>query len=76
MSHWYDKLIFKNMLNSLETNGHPFPYYLDESTFNFRGVKGNAWFLFNVSMIFSASHLGLFSLPLSRKKDARLMKIY
>ena len=58
------------MLNPLERNGHSFPYYLDESTFNFKGVKGNFCFLFNVSMIFSASHLGLFCLHMSHKKDA------
>ena len=62
-------------------------YQLDESTFMFRGVRNDFYFLSHFSMKFlyanriapdgtprsAASHLGLFCLPMSHKKDARLI---
>ena len=68
------------------TNGLSHPY-LDESIFILRGIRSNFSFLFHFSMkIMSAnrlapdgrprfvvSHLGLFCLPMSHKKDARLI---
>ena len=61
-------------------------YQLNESTFIFRGVRCDFYFLFNFSMKFlqanriapdgtprsAASHLGLYCLPMSHKRDARL----
>ena len=72
-------------INSLVTNGLYHPYYSDESIFNFRGFRSNFTFSFHFSMKFvsvnrivaegtprfAASHLGLFCLPMSHKKDAR-----
>ena len=69
------------------TNGLSHPYHLDESTFIFRGIRSDFSFLFHFSMKimsanriapdgtlrFAASHLGLFCLPMSHKKDAMLM---
>ena len=69
------------------TNGFSHSYHLDESTFFYRGVSSNLSFLFHFSMKikiangiapdgtprFAASHLGLFCLPMSHKKDARLI---
>ena len=69
------------------TNGFSHHYHLGESTFMFRGVRSDLEFLFHFSMKFllanriapggtphsAASHLGLFCLPVSHKKDARLM---
>ena len=60
---------------------------MDESTFIFRGIRSDFSFLFHFSMKimsanriapdgtprFAASHLGLFCLPMSHKKDARLI---
>ena len=77
------------ILNPLVTNGLSHPYHLDEFTFIFRGVMSNFSFLFHFSMKFmkanrvapdgtlhfAASHLGLFCLPMSNKKDARLIWI-
>ena len=68
------------------TNGLPRRYHFDESTFVFRGIRSNFSILFHFSMKikianriapdgtprFAASHLGLFCLPMSHKKDARL----
>ena len=76
------------ILNPLVVNGLSHPYHLDESTFIFRGVGSNFSFLFHFSMKFmlkanrmapdvtlhfAASHLGIFCLPMSTKKDARLI---
>ena len=72
-------------LNPLVTNGISHPYHLDESIFIFKGIRSNISFLFHLSMKFTpanrkapdgtprfaASHLGLFCLPMSHKKDAR-----
>ena len=64
------------------TNGLSQSYHLDESTFISRGVGRNFSFLFHFSMKFmkenrmapdTASHLGLYCLPMSHKKDARLI---
>ena len=67
-------------------NGFSHHYQLDESSFIFRGVRGDFPFLSHFSMKFlfanriapdgtprfAASHLGLCCLPMSHKKDARL----
>ena len=74
-------------VNPLVTNGLSHSYYLDESTFNFRGIGRDVSFLFHFSMKFkianrialdgssrfAASHLGLFCFPMSHKKDVRLI---
>ena len=75
------------LFNPLVTNGLSHLYHLDESTFIFRGIRGNFSFSFHFSMKFlsanrkasdgtqrfAASHLGLFCWPMSHKKDARLI---
>ena len=69
------------------TNGLSHPYHLDESTFIYRFIRRSFSFLFHFSMEFmkanriardgtprlAASHLGLFCLPMSHKKEARLI---
>ena len=69
------------------TNGFSHCYQLGESTFIFRGVRSNFYFLSHFSMKFlcanriapdgtpqnAASHLGLYCLPTSHKMDARLI---
>ena len=68
------------------TNGLSHPYHLDEFTFIFRGIRSNFSFHFSMNFLlqanriasdvtpcFAASHLGLFCLPMSHKKDARLI---
>ena len=71
------------------TNGLSHPYHLDESIFIFRGIRSNFSFLFHFSMKFllanriaqdgmqrfAASHLVLFCLPMSHKRDARLILV-
>ena len=66
-------------------NGLSHPYQLDEFTFLLRGIRSDVSFLFHFLMTimlanriapdgtppFAASHLGLFCLPMSHKKDAR-----
>ena len=68
-------------------NGLSHSYNLDESTFFVRVVRSNFSFLFHFSMKimtsnriapdgmpnFAGPHLGLFCLPMSHKKDARLI---
>ena len=68
-------------------NGFSHCYHFDESTFIFRGVRSDFYFLSKYSMKFlcanriaqdgtprsAASHLGLYCLPMSHKKDARLI---
>ena len=68
-------------------NGLSHPYHLDESTFIFRDIGSIFSFIFYFLMKikianriapdgtprFAVSHLGLFCLPLSHKKDARLV---
>ena len=69
-------------------NGFSHLYTLDESIFILRGIKCIFSFLFNFSMKivsakriatpdgtprFAVSHLGLFCLPMSHKKDDRLI---
>ena len=75
------------MFNPLVTNELSHLYHLDESIFIFRSIGSNFSFLFHFSMKikianriapdgtlrFAASHLGLFCLPMSHKKDARLI---
>ena len=72
-------------LNLLVTNGLSHPYRFDMSIFVFRGIRSNVSFLIHFLMKFmyayriapdgtprfAASHLGLFCLSLSHKKDAR-----
>ena len=69
------------------TNGFSHPYHLDETILIFRCIRSKFSFLFHFSMKiisasriasggtlrFAASHLGLFCLPMSHKKDARLI---
>ena len=76
---------FKNF-NPYLTNGFSHHYQLDEPTFIFRGVSSDFYILLNFSMkiLFAnriapdgtprsaASHMGLFCLPMSHKRDARL----
>ena len=76
----------KPHFNPYLTNGFSHHYHLVESTFIFRGVRSDFYFLFNFSMKFlcanriapdgtprsAASHLGIFCLPMSHKRDARL----
>ena len=73
--------------NPLVTNGLSHPYQLDESTFVFRGIRSDFSFLYHSPLKyvkanriapegtphFATSHLGLFCLPVSHKKDARLI---
>ena len=75
------------MINPYLTNGFSHHYQLSESTFIFRGVRSNFYFLSHFSMKFLcanriapvgtprsvASHLGLYCLPMSHKRDARLI---
>ena len=75
------------MINPIVMNGLSHPYHLDESIFIFRGIRSIFSSLFHFSMKFmsanriapdgtpqnAASHLGLFCLPMSHKKDARLL---
>ena len=73
------------MLNSFVTNGFSDPYHL-ESTFILRGVRSIFIFHFifyenhvanriapDGSPRFAEFHLGLFCLPISHKKDTRLI---
>ena len=74
---------------SLKINGISHPYNMDESTFIFNGTRCYFPFLFYFSIKFmsanriapdgtprfAASHLELFCLPMSHKKDARLIWI-
>ena len=64
-----------------------YPYQMDESTIIFRGSGSDFSFLFHFSMKimsanritpdgtprFAASHLGIFCLPMSHKKDVAYM---
>ena len=73
--------------NPYLTNGFSHHYQLDESTFIFKGVRSDFYFLSHFSMKFlcanriapdgsprsAASHLGLCCLPMSHKKDDRLI---
>ena len=75
------------MFNRYLTNGFSDHYQLDESTFIFRGARSDFYFLSHFSMKFLcanriasdgtprsvASHLGLYCLLMSHKKDARLI---
>ena len=75
------------LFNPYVTYGISHPYHLDESTFIFGGIRGNFSFLFHFSMKFmkenliapdgtprfAVSHLGLFCLPMSHKRDVRLI---
>ena len=72
--------------NPLLMNGFSHHYPLAESAFIFRGVRSDFYFLYDFSMKClranrrapdgtprsAASHLGLYCLPVSHKKEARL----
>ena len=74
-------------INPFLTNGFSHHYHLVEPTFISRVVRSDFYFLAYFSMKFlqanriapdgtprsAASHLGLYSLPMSHKKDARLI---
>ena len=67
------------------TNGLSNPYHLDEATLISRVIRSNFSFHFSMKLMkanivapdgtprFAASHLGLFYLTMSNKKDARLI---
>ena len=73
-----------SMINPYLTSGFSHHYHLEESTLIFRGVRSDFYFLSHFSMKFlganriapdgtprsAASHLGLFCLPMSHKRDA------
>ena len=79
--------VFSFNFNPLATNGLSHPYHLDESTFVFRALRVvfHLCFIFRRKLSkanpiapdgmprFAASHLGLFCLPMSHKKHARLI---
>ena len=75
----YLQYMTSHLINLCLTNGFSHHYQLDESTFVFRGVRGDFYFLTYCSMKFlcanriapAASHLGLCCLPMSHKRDAR-----
>ena len=61
------------------TNGLFHPYHLDESMFNYRGIRSDFTF-FDENHVskrnspsFATSHLELFCLPMSHTKDARIV---
>ena len=74
-------------INPYVTNGFSYPYHLDEYSFICRGIRSRFLFSFYFSMKFkvanrivldgtprfAASHLVIFCLPMSHKKDARLI---
>ena len=74
-------------VNPLVTNGLSLPYQMGVSIFIFSGNRKSSSFLFyffdenhvnkqiapDGTLRFAASHLGLFCLPMSNKKDARLI---
>ena len=76
------KSIRHNWINPYLTNGFSH-HHLDESTFIFRGVRYDFYFLSHFSMKFlnanriapdgtphfAVSHLGLFCLPMSHKRN-------
>ena len=79
------KLAHVNAVNPYLTNGFSHYYHLGESTFIFRGIRSDFQFLnkFLMKILLAnriapdgmpssaASHLGLFCLPMSHKRDAR-----
>ena len=79
--------IKKCLLNPYFTNGFSHHYQLGDSTFIFRGFSSDFYFLSHFLMKFFyanriapdgtphsvASHLGLYCLPMSHKRDARLL---
>ena len=80
----FDVLLF---FNPYLTTAFSHRYHLGESSIDYRGVRCEFDYLFHFSMNFLkanriapdgtprsvASHLGLFCLPMSHKKDARLI---
>ena len=77
------------MINPLMTNGLSHPYHMGESIFILKGTRSDISSLFHFSMKtmsanriapdgtprFAASHLRLFCLSMSLKKDPRLIWI-
>ena len=83
----FQNLFYKiNHINPYLTNGFSHHCQLDESTFISRGIRSDFQFLnkFLMKILlanrtapdgtprYAASHLGLFCLPMSHKRDARL----
>ena len=80
-------VVRKYILNPYLTNGFSYYCHLGESTFIFRGIKSDFKFSSNFLMKIllanriapdgaprsAASHLGLFCLHMSNKRDARLL---
>ena len=78
--------ICHKLFNPYLTNGLSHYYHLGESTLSFVGVRSDSYFLSQFSMKIlqanritadgtprsAASHLGLFCLPMSHKRDVRL----
>ena len=78
-------MVFSFSFNPYLTNVFSHFYHLGESTFIFRGIRSDFQFLNNFLMKillanriapdgtprFAASHLGLFCLPMSHKRDTR-----
>ena len=78
--------MYDQVLNPYLTNRFSHHYHLGESFFIMKGVRSDFLFLSHFSMKFlnanrmapdgtprsAASHLGLFCLPMSHKRDARL----
>ena len=74
----------ETLLNPYMKNGFIHCYQLNESTFIFRGVRSD-FVSFLIKFLYAnriapdgtphsaASHLGLFCLPMSHKRDARLI---
>ena len=76
-------------VNPYVTNGLSHTYQMDESTFNFKRSGSDFSFLFHFSMKFvsanriasdgtprfAVSHLGILCLPMSHRKDTRLIWI-
>ena len=81
-----NKLKIRRHFNPYLTNGFSHHYHLGESTFILGGHRCDFKILFHFSMKFlkanriapdgtprsEASHLGLYCLPMSHKRDARL----
>ena len=84
LSSWSLKML---KFNPYLTNGFSHHYQLNESIFIFSGVRNDFYFLSDFMMKFlcanriapdgtsrsAASHLGLYCLPMSHKRDARLI---
>ena len=84
-----DEVILQFREKPYATNGFSHHYHFGESTVTFSGIGDDFKILFHVSIKFlkaniialdgtpcsAASHLGLYCLPMSHKKDARLKRV-